>query len=168
MQDPLNADLSADATRAFLVDKDETLARAVATMESTETWTQDHEPGVQAALQRLSDAVEGLDLESMPAPVHDKLIVLLSYIKSGKALKFLLWIEATNPNFVAKTLAQAQMLMVLDRVNPGAAQLFMERIEVLETLHLLSRVFSAERFEMVERVFRILRSGADQDDDSND
>lgn len=162
MTDELNADMSTEATHAFFHDRDPLLEAAIVGMESVETWTQDKTQSVQDTLQKLSDRVEDIDVDDITGSIQNKLIVLLGYISSGKAIKLLMWIDLNSPNFVAKTLAEAQMLSALDKINEGAARLFVERFEVLERMHMLSRVFSEERLSIVEKVLRIL-SGEDGD-----
>lgn len=165
--DNLNADVSVAAVHAFFGERDPALVTAIQGMESVETWTQDRVDQVQATLQQLADKVEEYDLRDIQGPQHSKLIILMGYISSGKALKLLMWIEHHEPNFVAKTLAEAQMLSALDKVNEGAARLFVERFETLERMHMLSRVFSEDRLRIVQRVLRIL-AGEDTGDEEQD
>jgi prophage DNA circulation protein len=167
MSDNFNSDLSLEGVQAFFRERDPNLAKAVEGMESVESWTRDRVESVQAMLQQLADRVEYADLETEATAVQTKLIVLLGYISSGKAIKLLMWIDQTSPNFVAKTLAEAQMLAVLDKVNEEAARLFVERFEVLERLHMLSRIFAEDRLEIVQKVLRILAGedpGAEDDE----
>lgn len=167
MSDNFNSDLSLEGVQAFFRERDPSLAKAVEGMESVESWTRDRVESVQLMLQQLADRVEYADFESEATAVQTKLIVLLGYISSGKAIKLLMWIDQTSPNFVAKTLAEAQMLAVLDKVNEEAARLFVERFEVLERLHMLSRIFAEDRLEIVQKVLRILAGedpGAEDDE----
>lgn len=170
MYDELNSDVSTEAAHQFFRERDPALEKAVLGMESVESWTRDGTEPVQVTLQRLADRVEMIDMQDLDPELHNKLIVMLGYISSGKAIKLLMWIEQSSPNFVAKTLAEAQMLAVLDKVNEGAARLFVERFEVLERLHLLSSIFAEERLEIVQRVLRILagKESGDPDQDYGD
>lgn len=165
--DSLNADVSTDGAHAFFRERDPALVQAIAGMESVESWTRDKFDSVQTMLQQLSDKIEDLDMDALEGAQHNKFIILLGYISSGKAIKLLMWIEHNSPNFVAKTLAEAQMLSALDKLNEGAARLFVERFEVLERMHMLSRVFSEERLRIVQRVLRILagEDGSEQESD---
>lgn len=167
MTEELNADMSTEGTHAFFHDRDPLLEAAIVGMESVETWTQDKTQSVQDTLQKLSDRVEDIDVDDITGNIQSKLIILLGYISSGKAIKLLMWIDLNSPNFVAKTLAEAQMLSALDKINEGAARLFVERFEVLERMHMLSRVFSEERLQIVQKVLRIL-SGEDNESLSED
>lgn len=157
----LNADMSSESAHAFFQDRDPLLEQAILGMESVETWTQDRTQSVQDTLQKLADRVEDVNFADMSAELQNKLVVLIAYISSGKAIKLLMWIDQNSPNFVAKTLAEAQMLSALDKINAGAARLFVERFEVLERMHMLSRVFAEERLHIVQKVLRIL-SGEDK------
>ncbi|MGJ7523512.1 type IVB secretion system protein IcmW [Variovorax sp. LT1P1] len=166
MIDELNADMSSGSTEAFFREADPLLAGAIHSMESVETWTRDQVAEVQATLQKIAERVEELDPQ-MPQSLHNQLIVLLGYISTGKALKLLMWFDANNPNFVARTLAEAQLLSVLDRGNAAAAGLLVERFEVLERNHLLARIFSEDRLLIVQKVLRILK-GDDPDVEPSD
>jgi intracellular multiplication protein IcmW len=163
MLDNLNSDVSTEGTDAYFRERDPNLASAVRSMESVETWTQDRYDEVQFTLQQFADGIDSADISEISEQLQVKLIVLLGYISSGKAIKLLMWIEQSLPNFVARTLAEAQMLGVLDKVNEDASRLFVERFYVLERLHMLSRVFSDDRLRIVQKVLRIL-SGEDATD----
>lgn len=162
----LNSDVSVEGVEAFFSERDPGLADAIKGMESVETWTRDKEQQVHETLQNLANRIEDFDMHKLEDSTQSKLIILLSYISSGKAIKLLMWIEHNNPNFVARTLADAQMISALDRFNHGAARLFVERFEVLERMHNLSRIFSEDRLEIVQRVLRIL-AGEENYQDSN-
>lgn len=166
MSDNLNSDLSQESSDAFFSERDPALAKAIQGMESCESWTRDRVDSVQNALQNFADHVEDFDLDNIPNDLHNRLIILLGYISSGKAIKLLMWIDQCSPNFVARTLAEAQMLAVIDKPNEEASRLFIERFEVLERLNMLSRVFAEDRLSVVERVLRIL-SGDDASDDED-
>lgn len=156
MQDNLNSDLSSEGTRAYFEDLDPQLGAAVKSMESVESWTKDRHEEVQSALQKFADKVSESDIEEISPEMQKKLIVLLGYISTGKAIKLLMWIEQSLPNFVAKTLAEAQMLSVFDKLNEESCRLFVERFYVLERLHMLSRIFAEDRLETIQKVLKIL------------
>lgn len=165
MFDQVDSDMSSSAVHAFFAERAPELEKAIIGMESCESWTKDRIDAVQEALQSFANAVDQYDLQNIPQELNNRLIVMLGYISSGKAIKLLMWIDQSSPNFVARTMAEAQMLSVLDKVNAEAARLFIERFMVLERLHLLSRVFSEDRLQIVERVLRILSGQEVEDDD---
>jgi hypothetical protein len=156
MTDAIDSDLSAQGVESYFQGLDPALSEAVRNMEAVETWTRDRYESVQAMLQTLADKVEYADINQDSRVFQSKLIVLLSYISSGKAIKLLSWIDQTVPNFVATTLAEAQMLAALDRVNEEAGRLFVERFVALERLYLLSRLFDEKRLEWIQRTLWIL------------
>lgn len=160
----LNADMSTEGAHAFFRDSDPLLGQAIVGMESVETWTQDRTAAVQKTLQDFANRVDEIDTDVITGQLQNDLIVLLGYISTGKAIKLLMWIDQNSPHFVAKTLAEAQMLSALDRLNEAAAKLFVERFEVLERMHMLSRIFSEERLTVVQKVLLIL-SGQEADED---
>lgn len=168
MSENLNPDLSQASTFAFFAERDPALAKAIEGMEACESWTRDRLESVQTALQTFADRVEEFDLDNLPNDVHTRMIVLLGYISSGKAIKLLMWIDQCSPNFVARTLAEAQMLAVIDKTNEEASRLFIERFEVLERLNMLSRVFAEDRLAVVERVLRILAGEETSEDEELD
>lgn len=169
MTDHLNSDLSAESAFAFFTERDPGLAKAIQGMESCESWTRDRVESVQSALQSLADRVDEFDFDNLPNDLHNRIIILFGYISSGKAIKLLMWIDQCSPNFVARTLAEAQMLAVIDKPNQEASRLFIERFEVLERLNMLSRVFAEDRLILVERVLRILsgdEAAGEEDEES--
>lgn len=168
MFDQVDSDMSSDAVHAFFGERAPELEKAIIGMEACEPWTKDRIDKVQEALQSFANAVDQFDLQNISQELNNRLIVMISYISSGKAIKLLMWIDQSAPNFVARTMAEAQMLSVLDKTNAEAARLFIERFMVLERLHLLSRVFSEDRLQIVERVLRILSGQEVEDDDLND
>lgn len=168
MSDHLNPDVSQESTYAFFAERDPALAKAIQGMESCESWTRDRIETVQVALQNFADRIEEFELDNLSSDLHSRMIVLLGYISSGKAIKLLMWIDQCSPNFVARTLAEAQMLAVIDKTNEEASRLFIERFEVLERLNMLSRVFAEDRLAVVERVLRILSGEETSDEDDND
>jgi uncharacterized Zn finger protein len=153
-----NLDLSREATEEYFEERD--LATAVKNMESVEHWTRDRYEEVQEMLQRLADVIEQADLSEISESLQHRLIYLLGYISSGKAIRLLMWMESEHPAFVAKTLTEAHLLSFTDIANdPSAklsAKLFVERFYVLERLNVLSRVFERRRLELVTRVLGIL------------
>jgi intracellular multiplication protein IcmW len=162
MLDDLNSDLSTEAAEAFFEARDPSLAAAIKSMESAESWTKDRFEEVQVTLQEFAERIADADLEEVSPKMRSELIVLLGYISSGKAIKLLMWIESSLPNFVARTLAQAQMLGVEDPINNEACRLFVERFYVLERLQMLSRIYSEERLKIVQKVLHILAHGDDE------
>ena len=168
MDDDLSSDLSLEGTQAFFLGRDPLLGKAIESMETVESWTQDKVAEVQATLQALADRIESIDSDDLKGDLRNKLIVLVGYISAGKAIKLLMWIEQNHPTFVARTLAEAQMLAVLDKVNSGAAKLFVERFEVLERMHMLSRIFSEQRLLIVQKVLQILANKDGDDEESNE
>jgi intracellular multiplication protein IcmW len=170
MSDNFNSDVSHEGVEAFFGERDPDLAKAVNSMESVESWTRDRIESVQTMLQQLADRVEYADVddEEQFRIVQNKLIVLLGYISSGKAIKLLMWTDQAWPNFVARTLAEAQLLAVMDKVNEESARLFVERFEVLEKLHMLSRIFAEDRLKIVQKVLRILAGEESGDEEYGD
>lgn len=167
MYDNLNSDLSTEATVAYFEELDPQLGAAVKSMESVESWTKDRHAEVQNALQKFADKVNDREDDEISPEMQQKLIILLGYISTGKAIKLLMWIEQSLPNFVAKTLAEAQMLSVLDKLNEDSCRLFVERFYVLERLHMLSRIFAEERLRTIQKVLKIL-NGENPDLDDED
>lgn len=171
--DPSKLDLSTEGVRNYLASCDPGIEKAVRSMEAAESWTMDRVPRIQEQLEALGVRIESdlddgkIDFNNISEPLHNELIVLSGYVSSGKALRLLLWIDQSFPDFVARTLVQAQYVSVNPDLNPESCRLLVERFQVLERMHLLSRVFAEPRLSMVQDVIRMLR-GDPTEDELND
>ena len=157
-----SVDLSDDGIALFLHETDPRLLRAVERMENSERWAMDHSEEVHEALMSLATALDQLKFDELPMNIKDQFIQILGYCRTGRALRLLLWIGATYPQFVSETLIAAQTLQYSkNSVNNKAAATLLDRFTSLERIQMLSRIFSRERLKMLTEVLRILTGAAD-------
>lgn len=138
-------DLNPDVVAKYWQEQhDYALYRIIATMEAVETWALDGDPEIEAALQELCEASEGI--ERFQLGEEDNFIKLLISIKSARALRFLQHVDQLMPGSASKLLIFAEVASVSKEDNPG---FFLNRNLVFERLQLLGRIFAPERFRLV-------------------
>jgi len=140
-------DLSPDAVRTFWQERhDYALYRIIASMEAVETWPLDGDLGYEAAVKELSDFFDGL--QSFELAEEEKLIRVLTSLKSSRALRLLQFIDTLQPGSASKLLIYAEVASSSSEDLPG---FFLKRNLVFERLQLLGRIFAPERFALVTK-----------------
>ncbi|MFT3741634.1 MAG: type IVB secretion system protein IcmW [Gammaproteobacteria bacterium] len=141
-------DLSLEGTHKFWHQyEDPIIYRVLTFMEGVEDWTLDGHPEFEAALDKLSKALDdigGIDLQK-----EDDFIRLATYIKASRNLRLLQCLDIAHPG------AASKLLMHAERTSFSAddvSGLFLRRNIVFERLRLLTRVFSPERLAMVSKL----------------
>lgn len=141
-------DISNKGSHQFWYDyKDPMIYRVVSFMESVENWTADGDPNLEQALAQLGsvlDDVGNIDLQS-----EEAFIQLLTYVKAARMLRIMQAVDAAHPGGAAKLLMYAEKN---GSIPDSANALFLRRNIVFERLRLLGRIFSAERFTLVQQV----------------
>lgn len=123
---------------------DPAIYRVIAFMESVENWTLDGNPELESAISQLGshlDAITRFELSR-----EEQFIIMCAHIKTSRILRLLQAIDTIDPGSASKVLMYAEEHNTPDNVISG---LFLRRNIVFERLRLLSRVFSAERFQIV-------------------
>lgn len=138
-------DLSLKASHEFWKNyQDPMIYRVIAFMETVEDWTLDGDPTLEAILDELGrnlDQVRRFELGK-----EEQFITLLAHLKTSRILRVLQAIDTIEPGSASKILMYAEENNTPENLLTG---LFLRRNIVFERLRLLSRVFSAERFELV-------------------
>lgn len=138
-------DLSHQACHRFWHEYQDTyIYRVVVFMEGVEDWTQDGDPELEAALQRLGDALE--DIGNIDLQLEEEIIKLGAHIKTGRGLRLLMTLDMAYPGAAAKILMHAEEITKSESDLPG---IFLRRNIVFERLRLLGRVFAPDRFELI-------------------
>lgn len=141
-------DLSLQAAQRFWHEyQDPIIYRVVTFMEGVEDWTLDGNPLLEAAIQQLGEVLEdigGVDLQK-----EDDFIKLAAYIKASRNLRLLQCLDTAHPGAASKLLMHAETAAA---ANDEVADLFLRRNIVFERLRLLTRVFSPERFNLLQKV----------------
>lgn len=150
-------DLSLESVHAFWDSYDRrVLYRVIAGIESVESWAADNDPKIEEAIIKLGKAMDmshSIDFSGY----EDKIINILAYLKASRAIKILQTIDSLNPGAAAKLLTYAEE----QNKNPNnqknhAAKLFLDRNLVFERMQLLSRIFSAQRVNLILNVLEKL------------
>lgn len=138
-------DLSNEACHAFWHDyRDPMIYRVVSFMESVEEWTLDNDADLEAAMQRLGDALE--DIGNIDLQNEQEFIKVATYIKAGRGLRLLQTLDTAFPGAASKLLMYAEEHSTSSDDISG---LFLRRNIVFERLRLLGRVFAPERLALL-------------------
>ncbi len=124
---------------------DPMIYRVVAFMESVEDWTKDGDPQLEAAIDKLGDALETLTRFNVSE--EENFIKLASFLKMPRLLRMLQTIDTIEPGSASKILMYAEEKSAS---NP-LVYLFLRRNIIFERLRLLTRVFSPARFSLILR-----------------
>ena len=151
-----NAQFDAGSISIFWKNKDPALAGAMLSMEKAEDWVHDAEVDIREALSGICEKIESLSGSGLPLGkgVDDNLIRISGYIKSGRAMMLLDWIDKTIPGYGGRVVAKAQASNLTD----DTAALLLDRLQFLERIHLLSRVFHPESLRDVLEVLEAMNA----------
>jgi intracellular multiplication protein IcmW len=128
---------------------DPMIYRVVTFMDSVESWTLDGDPQLEAAIVTLGkelDQVTSIDINAIGQ--DDIFIRLISNIKSSRGLRLLQAIDTARPGSAAKVLNHAETTSI-NSADPSG--FFLKRNIIFERLRLLSRIFSSERLNLINR-----------------
>ncbi len=138
-------DLNHEGAHKFWKDYDDPMIyRVVAFMEGVEDWTLDGDPGLEAAIEKLGEALS--QAGNYDLGHEDEFINLACHIKSARNLRLLQAIDTAHPGAASKLLIHAEENSASNDDVPG---LFLRRNIVFERLRLLGRVFAPDRFALV-------------------
>ncbi len=140
--------LSLDECRRFWSEyQDPIIYRVLTFMEGVEDWTLDGNPELEASMIKLGEILEdigGVDLQH-----EDDFIKLAAYINATRNLRLLQSLDTAHPGAASKLLMHAEKAAA---ENDEVADLFLRRNIVFERLRLLTRVFSPERLQLVQKI----------------
>lgn len=126
---------------------DPMIYRVIAFMETVENFTLDGTPALEQAIDKLGAALDMIT--SFDLSKEDQFITLCSHIKSSRILRLLQTIDTIDPGSASKLLMYAEENNTPDNIMAG---LFLKRNIIFERLRLLARVFSPERFDLVQKM----------------
>ena len=139
-------DISHQAVHQFWSDyPDPMLYRVIAFMESVEDWTADGDPDVEAALDKLANELENIGEIEIGA--EKEFVELCAAIKTGRCLRLLMALDTAYPGAASKVIMHAEGTT---ETESDTAEIFLRRNIVFERLRLLGRVFSADRFNLIQ------------------
>lgn len=124
--------------------EDPMIFRVIAFMESVEGWTLDGDAALEEAINTIGDNLDKITRFELGK--EEQFVALCAHIKTSRILRLLQAIDTIDPGSASKVLMYAEENNTPENVLAG---LFLRRNIVFERLRLLSRVFSAPRFEIV-------------------
>ena len=128
---------------------DPMIYRVIVFLESVEDWTFDGEPDVESAIQKLGEELDDIDTIDLGAMAQQDLFIrIIANIKSGRGLRLLQAIDVVHPGSASQVLVHAEENSLSENDPAGV---FLKRNIVFERLRLLSRIFSHQRLDMVNR-----------------
>lgn len=143
-------DLSQEASSRYWSEyKDTLIYRVLIFMEGVEDWTLDGDPELEKAITALSQELDNIEKVDMDTLGNEPIFIRLACnIKSCRALRLLQALDTVHPG------AASRLLIYAEENGEGSqdpASIFLRRNIVFERLRLLSRVFSAERFNLITK-----------------
>lgn len=144
-------DLSHEGVHNFWKSYDDpTIYRVVSFMEGTEDWTLDGDPKLEQAIQSLGASLD--DIEKIELQQEASVVSTVAHLKTGRGLRLLMCLDMAYPGAASKILMEAENTTQGDHDVPG---LFLRRNIVFERLRLLSRVFAADRFKLIQKALEV-------------
>ena len=140
-------ELSTEAVHQFWAEyEDPMIFKVISFMETVEEWTADQSPDAEMALQQLGTVLE--DINDVELDNEDAFIEVATHIRTARTLRLLQCLDTAKPGAASKLLIHAEENSAHQEDTAG---IFLRRNIVFERLRLLSRVFSPERLEMVQK-----------------
>lgn len=129
--------------------KDPRTSNILNTMSNLETWTLDEHKNFSEALLTFSNIVNEKSFDSMKENM-DKLVKILAYMSSTKAIRFLEW---SDQKFIMqKGFALEMVKHSRENIDNPHYQLLQDRLRTLRGVNVLSYVFSEKRMDTVLRL----------------
>lgn len=143
-------DLSQEASSKYWSEyKDTLIYRVLTFMEGVEDWTLDGDVELEKAIAIFGQELDNIEKVDMDAIGNEPLFIRLACnIKSGRALRLLQALDTVHPG------AASRLLIYAEENGEGVqdpASIFLRRNIVFERLRLLARVFSEERFNLINK-----------------
>ncbi len=140
-------DLSLKASHDYWANfRDQSIYRVVSFLESSEEWTFDGNPELEAAMQDLGSALEGIVKFELKQQAD--YVDIGNHVKSARVLRLMQAIDTIHPGSASKLLMYVEDTT---RSDTDPAGLFLRRNVVFERLRLLGRIFSEERLNLLQK-----------------
>lgn len=128
----------------FWQKKDPRMARILGWMESMEDWMLDDNEDVAENIFVLANTLERISRNDIVKNSED-LIKVMAYMSSPRALRLMEWFDERFPQGVSVDITQK----ALDMKGDERAELLLDRLNTLQRLSLLSKMFSPHRTRMI-------------------
>jgi hypothetical protein len=128
---------------------DSRLARILSVMENVEHWIVDD---VESVAQSLADVGKKMDKSSKKtlAALSEEVIFAMAYIASGKFFRMVKWMDESHPGLSVHYIMEARQL----QSDWAPARLMVDRIQTINSLQLMGRVFAPSRTRLIAELLR--------------
>jgi hypothetical protein len=135
--------------------QDPRFSRILGWMESMEDWMLDDDQEIMDSILSFSVVLErttsGKVLENA-----DRLIEIMAYMSAPRAMRVVSWIEERFPDGVSRDLLNN----AIDMQGDPTADLLVDRLDTLERLSLLTRLFSPARTREIVDILKSMQPPA--------
>ena len=146
-------DLSTKGVNARWQARGASISQVIRRMENCQNWTVDKE--LTQWMEMLGDAMSSPEVIDKMAKFPHETAEFLSWISTGKAAAILEALDEAKFGTAAKIIECAK-----DMPDNPAQRVFVEGLQVLSQMQLLSDIFSPDRMALVEVAVRDSRSSA--------
>lgn len=136
--------------------KDSRLSRILGWMESMEDWMLDDDPDVMDLILAFSATLERTTAEKI-IDNADRLIEIMAYLSAPRAMRLMSWLEERFPEGVSRELLNN----AVDMQGDPTADLLVDRLDTLERLSLLSRLFEPARTREIIDILKTAQAQAE-------
>lgn len=135
--------------------KDPRMARILGWMESMEDWMLDDNDEVASSIFALANTLEKVSGKDIVAN-SDDILKAMAYMSSPRALRLLSWFEDHFPQGVSVALTKKA-----EESETETSALLLDRLNTLNRLSLLSKIFSPHRTKMIVDILKDMESSPD-------
>lgn len=131
----------------FWQKKDPRMARILGWMESMEDWMLDDDEDVAEKIYSLASSLERADKEDI-IDNSEHLIKVMAYMSSPRSLRLLEWFDSQYADETSVVIIKSAEEMGDD----ACGKILIDRLQTLQRLNLLSRIFSPSRSRVVAEI----------------
>lgn len=135
--------------------KDPRLSRILGWMESMEDWMLDDDQEIMDSILSFSSVLERTS-SSRVAENADRLIEIMAYMSAPRAMRLMSWLEERFPDGVSREILNN----AIDMQGDPTADLLIDRLDTLERLSLLCRLFSPARTREIVGILKDFQAQA--------
>ena len=135
--------------------KDPRLSRILGWMESMEDWMLDDDQEIMDSILSFSTILERTSPEKIIENA-DRLIEIMAYLSAPRAMRMMSWMEEKFPEGISKELLNN----AVDMQGDPTADLLVDRLDTLDRLSLLSRLFAPARTREIIDILKTAQAQA--------
>lgn len=128
---------------------DPRLARILSVMENIEHWIVDDVESVAEALAGVGKKMDKSSKKTL-ATLTEEVIFAMAYIASGKFFRMVKWMDESHPGLSVHYIMEARQM----QTDWAPAKLMVDRIQTINSLQLMGRVFAPSRTRLIAELLR--------------